>query len=120
VKALAAIPVAVAMLLGSGAARADLLCMGTDPGFLMQIDGNETSFDYLGDGRFEVLPPVDEADILRSTRSFVLVTSQTRLPMRIEPRACPVMQTELPLQIEINVPTSHGDTVFRGCCLIRE
>ena len=108
------------ILISATQAQAIVLCLGVKPNFLMQIEGGLASFDYLGDGEFEILPPPDEADILRSPRSFVLLTGQTRIPVRTEPRSCTALETTLPLSIEINIQTSQGDTRFRGCCLVRE
>lgn len=107
------------LLASVNTAQADLVCLGTEPGFLMQIDQGQATFDYLGDGTFEILPPINETDILRSPRTMVLLTKQSRIPVRLEPRSCEALETLLPLTIEINVPTSNGGTVFRGCCIIR-
>ena len=41
----------------TGSAQAEaLLCMGIAPGFLMVVEGDTTTFDYLGDGDFDLDP----------------------------------------------------------------
>lgn len=100
-------------------ASAELLCVGTDPHFLMTIDQGGVAFDYLGDGRFTLIPPVDESEVLRSTRTHILETDQGNLPLLIKPEACPVLTSETALSLEILVITSEGPRSFHGCCLIR-
>ncbi|WP_424970064.1 hypothetical protein [Dinoroseobacter sp. S76] len=100
-------------------ASAELLCVGTDPHFLMTIEGGNVAFDHLGEGRFTLIPPVDESEVLRSTRTHILETDQGNLPLLIKPEACPVLTTETPLSLEILVITSEGPRSFYGCCLIR-
>lgn len=100
-------------------AAAQLLCMGTSPGFLMTIDGGTARFDYLGDGEFELLPPVAEDEVLRSTRTHVLLTAGGRIPVVLQQRRCPVLSITTPVSVEMLVDTDGGSSVFSGCCLLR-
>ncbi|MEM1079569.1 MAG: hypothetical protein AAGI09_13690 [Pseudomonadota bacterium] len=103
----------------AGPASATLLCLGTDQHFLMTIDGGDVAFDYLDEERLTLVPPVDESEVLRSTRTYVLETGTRRLPLVIKPQACPVLTVQTPLSLEILVNTPDGLRSFQGCCLIR-
>ncbi|WP_424967461.1 hypothetical protein [Dinoroseobacter sp. S375] len=112
---------ASALLIASLAspASAALLCMGSDPHFLMTIDGGDVVFDPLGTDTLTLIPPVDESEVLRSTRTHILETPERNLPLLLKPESCQVLSTTLPLSLEILVNTDDGPRSFRGCCLIR-
>lgn len=101
-----------------GLASADrLLCLGTFPGFMMQVDGTEVMLDYLGDGTY-VLDPALPEDITGFT-SHELVTQRERWPVFVEARACPTKWKTLPISIEIAIPTSSGQRPLNACCFFR-
>jgi hypothetical protein len=107
------------LLCGAAPLMATVLCMGTGPAFLMTVAHGQAQFDYLGDGWFEVLPPVAPEEVLRGPRTHVLVTSTGRIPMLLTPGACPVQSITTPLGIELLVDTAEGKRSFVGCCLVR-
>jgi hypothetical protein len=92
-----------------------LLCLGTAPGFMMVIEDTEVAFDYLGDGRFVLEPPLQSAPQGFATHS--LVTARDRWPVYLETRSCRVANATLDVSIEIAVPTSDGARPLIGCCL---
>ena len=109
-------PTLLALALTTVAAQAeDLHCMGISPGFLMVTDGATTTFDYLGDGVFTFDPPLPDR-IDDSGHATSLVTSRAQLPVYIEERSCRAIGTDLPIRIELGVPSSEGMIPFAGCC----
>lgn len=91
----------------------DLMCIGTRPGFIFVVSGGDrVTFDYLGDGRFRLDPPLVRDEPTRHD----LVTRRERWPVLIEERACRVLNTDHPVTLEIGVPTSAGMRPLTGCC----
>jgi len=95
--------------------RPDWLCLGTSPGFMMTIQGDKASFDYLGDGVYAVDPAVPAEPPTAASRHD-LVTSRTRIGMFLERRECRVIGADLPVRIELAIPTSVGLRPMVGCC----
>lgn len=100
-------------------ADATLLCMGTDPAFRMTITQGQAQIDHLGDGTFEVLPPVDDAEVLRGPRTHVVLTDQGRMPLFLDPRTCQTAAAQTPLRIEVRVAPTPDALTYRGCCVMR-
>lgn len=110
--------IAIAAMAPVAGAAESLLCMGIAPGFLMVVESESTTFDYLGDGDFAWSPPLpDRIDGGYSTR---LVTAGGDVPVYLEERACRVIGIDLPIRIELGIETSLGLTPFAGCCKRRE
>lgn len=99
------------------AAADRLLCLGTYPGFMMQVEGGEVMLDYLGDGVYELDPPL--ADTVTGFTTHSLVTKRQRWPVYVEARACPTKWKTLPISIEIAVPTSAGQQPLNACCMVQ-
>ena len=95
--------------------RPDWLWLGTNPGFMMTIRGATATFDYLGDGQYGLEPPVprDRPDF---ASRHELVTSRERFGLFLERRSCRVIGADLPVAIEIAIPTSAGIRPMTGCC----
>lgn len=91
-----------------------LLCLGTDPGFMMVVTDDEASLDYLGDGRFSVDPALPAPLLAYSRHS--LTTAGGPLPVFIERRACQVAGIELPFVVELGLPSNGALRPARGCC----
>ena len=100
------------------AAPERLLCLGTFPGFMMTVAGNEATLDYLGDGVHGFDPPL--GDRVDRFGTHDLVTLRERWPVYLEPRACEVLGVTLPVSVEIAVPSSAGLLPLRGCCKWQE
>ncbi|NRB00714.1 MAG: hypothetical protein HRU32_12990 [Rhodobacteraceae bacterium] len=99
----------------TGSAQAEaLLCMGIAPGFLMVVEGDTTTFDYLGDGDFDLDPALPLA--ISGGFGTRLKTAGGDIPVYIEERACRVVGIDLPIRIELGIDTSAGFTPFAGCC----
>jgi hypothetical protein len=98
--------VALICLFPTHATAERLLCLGTFPGFMMQIEGAEVMLDYLGDGTYTLEPELPDT-ITEFTR-HELVTRRERWPVFVEARACPTQWKTLPIMIEIAIPTSSG------------
>jgi len=101
--------------LPASADRADWLCLGTEPGFMMTISGGAATFDYLGDGVYGMEPPVPSTPPEAASRHD-LVTGRQRITVFLEHRACQVLGTRLDVAIEIAIPTSIGLRPMTGCC----
>ncbi len=91
-----------------------LLCLGTRPGFMMVIETDSVAFDYLGDGRYTLDPPLQGPGFGFATHE--LVTMRERWDVFLEERSCEVIRATLPVTLEIAVPTSAGDRPLSGCC----
>lgn len=100
--------------LPAAATAETLLCLGTRPGFMMVIEADVVAFDYLGDGRYTLDPPVAAPGF--GFASHELVTMRERWDLYLEERSCKVMRATLPVTLEISVPTSAGDRPLTGCC----
>lgn len=98
--------------LPAGAER--LLCLGTTADFMMVIEGDSTSFDYLGDGTFPLDPPLPQR--LTGTHKTDLVAAHARIPVTLEERACRAIGVELPVGIALGIDTASGPQVVSGCC----
>lgn len=92
-----------------------LHCLGTRPGFLFTVEAGDTvRFDYLGDGRFGLEPAL--SDRFEGFRGYTLVTSRERWDLWLETRSCRVIGIDLPLTLEIAVPSSAGLRPLTACC----
>ena len=111
----AAFVLAVLPATSAAAETGRLFCMGADPRFLATIEGDTVALDYLGDGSFTLDPPLDSRAFGFSRH--ILVTARERWDLYLETRACPMRGADLPVSIEIAVPTSSGLRPFSGCCV---
>lgn len=102
------------LLLPTSLCAETLLCLGTRPGWMMTIETDTVAFDYLGDGRYALDPPLESRDF--GFRTHDLVTARERWPVYLETRTCPSLRIMLPVSIEIAVPSSAGRLPMRGCC----
>jgi hypothetical protein len=98
--------------------QAAWLCVGTSLPFQMTLDGARARFDYLGDGRFGVDPPVPR-DIGPSSLHD-LVTRRSRLAFLLVPQDCAALRATLPVRIDIAIPRNGEVVIHRGCCLWRD
>ena len=81
-------------------------------------DADIVSFDYLGDGRFRLDPPLPAEGAGFSRHE--LVTASERWPIFIETRACPILGGTLDITMEIAVPSSAGQLPLQACCKWRD
>ena len=96
-----------------------LLCLGTEPRFLLAARPGENgaaraTFDYLGDGTFD-FAPMPEPGLTFSRHT--LSTAGGPIDVFLEARACPALGMELPVTIQMGIPASGGIVTFLGCCL---
>jgi len=108
----------LALALVGAPAQAAWLCVGTTLPFQMTLDGDRARFDYLGDGRFGIDPPVTQ-DIGASSLHD-LVTRRTRLAFVLAPETCSALRATLPVRIDIAIPRNGRTIVHTGCCLWRD
>lgn len=100
----------------------ELHCIGTDRFFNLLMIDDEARFDYLGDGRFDLAPPLPQElpDFLR----FSLMTYGGPIPVYLERTACPVeigtTVLQLEFRVELGIDSSIGIQPMRGCCLLEE
>lgn len=100
----------------SAESRGDSLrCLGTQPGFMVELAGRQGRFDYLGDGTFELNP---ELDLDRDYAGYFLHTYSTDIPLYLNRDACPMFRATLPYRIELVVRTSAGPVAMVGCCVL--
>jgi hypothetical protein len=99
-------------------ASAAWLCVGTTLPFQMTLDVDRARFDYLGDGRFGIDPPVTQE--IGASSLHEIVTRRTRLAFVLAPETCPALRATLPVRIDIAIPRNGGLVVHQGCCLWRE
>lgn len=92
----------------------ELHCLGRDPGFMLVITDATARLDYLGDGVFEVTPPLP--DPLPDFSSHALTTAGGDLPVFIERRACETFGITLPFAVELGIPAFAGRRPAMGCC----
>ncbi len=109
---------ALGQALAPGPARAAWLCVGTTMPFMMTLDGATARFDYLGDGRFGIDPPVTEA--IGASSLHDLVTRRARLAFVLSPETCRALRATLPVRIDIGIPRNGTLSVQQGCCLWRD
>lgn len=95
-----------------------LLCLGTSPAFMMVLDGDRATLDYLGDGQYQLDPPLPAGAPV--SVDLELVTGSGRWPVRIETRECRVARFTLPIRIELDLPASAGLLPLRACCKISD
>lgn len=112
------LPFALALALSGVPAQAAWLCVGTTLPFQMTLDGDRARFDYLGDGRFGIDPPVTQE--IGASSLHDLVTRRARLAFVLAPETCPALRATLPVRIDIAIPRNGGLVVHRGCCLWRD
>ncbi|ROU04184.1 hypothetical protein [Histidinibacterium lentulum] len=115
---LRAAALALPLALLAGTAPADppgLHCLGSRPGFMFSVEaGDVVRFDYLGDGQFGLDPAL--TDRFEGFRGFELVTARERWDLWLETRACRIIGIDLPLSLEIAVPSSGGLRPLTACC----
>jgi hypothetical protein len=104
----------LAMASATAATAQGLHCLGTAPGFMLILEGATARFDYLGDGVFDVSPPLalPGPDLQRLTLS----TFGGPLPLFVERAECEVLGITLAFSVEIGVQTSQGMQPMTGCC----
>jgi hypothetical protein len=119
----ALVPAAVALAAAGAAAQpADtppLLCLGTQPPFLLAVrpagdGGGRATFDYLGDGTFE-FRPMPRPGLPRT--GYRLETAGGPLDVRLEARACPALGMSFPVTVRMAVPSAGGTVTYIGCCI---
>jgi hypothetical protein len=106
--------IVLALLLPEAAAAERLLCLGLAPGFMMTLEDETARFDYLGDGVFDLAPPLALPE--RGVARHEIETYGGPLPVFVERAACPILGTELAFRVEIGVQTSQGMRPMTGCC----
>jgi hypothetical protein len=115
---LAALLLAAPSLAVTQPAGGSLECLGRDPGFMLSASGSEVRLDYLGDGVFELDPPLASPDF--TFRRHALRTSRELWSVYFEARDCSAFGATLDYAVEIAVPTASGLRPLRGCCVWRE
>ena len=108
----------LALILTGTTVKAAWLCVGTSLPFQMTLDSDRARFDYLGDGRFGIDPPVTQ-DIGASSLHD-LVTRRSRLAFVLAPETCRALRATLPVRIDIAIPRNGGVVVHQGCCIWRD
>jgi len=84
-------------------AEVELHCIGLEPRFGMILYDDSARFDYLGDGTFELSPPLSAGG---------------PIPMFLERRACPSLAgVELAYTLELGLPAFAGQIPASACCL---
>lgn len=97
-------------------AEVELHCIGLEPRFGMILYDDSARFDYLGDGTFELSPPLS-APLGAFTR-FDLLSAGGPIPMFLERRACPSLAgVELDYTLELGLPAFAGQIPASACCL---
>lgn len=81
---------------------------------MLVLSQTTARLDYLGDGVFDVTPPVPQ-DIPTFTRHS-LVTAGGALPVFVERRPCEVLGLTLPFAVELGLPANGGRVPANGCC----
>ena len=106
------------MVCSASFAKADqqlaLRCLGFSPGFMVELSGAEARFDYLGDGVFDLSPPLGATD---GFARHDLISHGGPVPIYLERTGCHMLQTELPIRIEIAIASSAGPLTMAGCCV---
>ena len=93
-----------------------LQCLGRDPLFMLVMEGETARFDYLGDGVFDLNPPV--LGPLGDFTQTDLMAAGGPVPIFIERRTCEAMGVSLPFAVEIGIPAFAGQRPATGCCTI--
>jgi len=93
---------------------AELHCIGQQPRFILLLDGDTARFDYLGDGEFDLSPPLT-GPLWNFTR-LELQSFGGPIPIFIERRACTVMGIELAFTAEVALPAFSGQRPALACC----
>ena len=106
----------IAFLFPVQAAATSLQCIGTAPGFMAELTGDQARFDYLGDGTFPFTPALDPGAVYAR---HTIQTFGGPIPVFLERRACPLFSTDFPVRVEIVVPTGNGPLPMSGCCVER-
>ena len=107
---------ALLLLAAPVAAQAEprLMCLGSEPNFMLLVEGEAASFDYLGDGSFAFTPPPRPGLGYSVHR---LAAARTAFDVHLAETPCPALDTTLPVSVEVAVPTAAGLRPLRGCCL---
>jgi hypothetical protein len=110
------IPAALSVLLTlAQPAMADrLLCLGTGPGFMLDLDGATARLDYLGDGIFPLSP--DLSLPRDAVARFEIGTHGGPVPVFVEPAECRILGATLAFRVEIGIETSRSGQPMTGCC----
>ena len=111
-----AYPLALMLALVPPAANAvELQCLGRDPFFMMVLSEETATFDYLGDGVFDLDVPLSAP--LGDFTQTALMTAGGPVPVFIERRSCDsMMGVSLPFAVEIGIPAFAGQRPANGCC----
>lgn len=105
-------------LLPAGVSAERLLCLGQNAPFMFDGTGDAARFDYLGDGTFEIDPPLPARrdDFSRHE----LVTLAKRLPLYLDTTPCRMFGRDMGQRIEIVVRSAAGPKPLAGCCIWKE
>ena len=111
-RSLASLPLLLALAQPAAADR--LLCLGTAPGFMMDLEGVTARFDYLGDAVFPLSPALVLPDDV--VARFEIGTHGGPVPIYVERTECRVLGATLAFRVEIGIETSRGAAPMTGCC----
>ncbi len=92
----------------------EMHCLGREPAFMLVLNDETARFDYLGDGVFDLSPPL-AAPLENFTRTE-LSTAGGPIPVFIERRACQAFGILLPFSVELGIPAFAGQAPAIGCC----
>jgi hypothetical protein len=99
----------------SAANAVELHCLGRDPFFMMVLNTDTATFNYLGDGVFELDPALSAP--LGDFEQTALMTAGGPVPVFLERRECTsMMGVSLPFAIEVGIPAFAGQRPANGCC----
>jgi hypothetical protein len=107
---------ALALLLvtATPAPAATLHCLGGPPGLMLTLSSGTARLDYLGDGRFDLVPPLET--LPEAFAAHDIVTAGGPLPVYLSRETCRIFGLDLPFAVELGIPTDEGRSPVRGCC----
>ncbi len=109
-----ALAVCLAISVAAPVQAVELHCLGHSPGFMLVLQDQRATLDYLGDGVFDLHTPLP--DPVPPFFQTALETAGGPVPVYLERASCEIFGISLPFRVELGIPAFAGQAPAFGCC----